>query len=512
MHRILKPLADSYITDKVIKTTRKTGANLGQAATIDLFKLYGVTMSGSSPNNELSRGLIRFDLTDLRTDVNEGRIDITSPSFNVRLKMIDVYGGQPNPSNFTLKIYPLSRSFDEGGGKDVVFFQDTDVTNFLTASYSNGTGNVWFASGANAKGLLGSPDIDVISSGNLGYGITDLFVTQSFVAGTEDLEVDVTKIVSATIKGLIPDCGFRISFTESEENDLQTRFVKRFGSSQASDPYVHPQLVFRFDDSVISNESNFAFDTSNTLFLYNYVKGNLTNLVSGTLFTPITGSNSLLLRLVTRVSGVSGFSDYITTVSASQHTIGSTPVTGVYKATFSLASSDTQYQTKLRQSGSISFDQIWGSIDGTVSFFSGTLKVNRPSASTGPTNPKRYYVNVTNVSAEYADTDVARLKVFFFDFSKPTVTLVNIPIETPSVTIERAFYSVRDAITNTVVIPFDSTLGSTKLSADSQTMYFDLWMSSLVPGRSYVVDIMVIEGGQTQIYRNVCPAFRLVRM
>lgn len=512
MYRTFRPLKDCYITDRVIKSTRKTNANLGKAGTIDLFKLYGVTFSGSNANNELSRALIKFDLSSLIDEVNEGKIDLNSPSFNVKLKLFDVYGGQPTPSNFTLKLYPLSRSFDEGVGRDVVFYRDSDAANFLTSSYVDGTTNVWFLSGANAKGLLGSSDIDVISSGNLGAGVVDLWVTQSFVAGTENLEMDVTRIVSATIKGIIPDHGFRISFLESQENDLQTRFVKRFGTNDAADPYVRPRLEVRFNDSVGSNEANFTFDTSNTLMLHNFVRGNLQNVVSGTSLTELTGSNCLLLKLSTRVSTSTGFEDYISYVTGSQHRIGTSWVTGIYSASFTLKSATTQFQTKLRQSGSILFDQIWGSLDGTVAFYSGTLTARPPHASTGPTKPKRYYVNVTNVGNEYADDDVARMKVFFFDFSNPSITLVNVPVETPSVIIENAHYSIRDVITNDVAIPFDTTYNSTKLSSDSQTMYFDLWMSCLFPGRSYVIDVMVVEGGQTQIYRDVSPAFRVVEM
>jgi len=514
MHRTLRPLKDCYIVDRVIKSTRKWNANTGKAGSLDIFKLYGATLSGTVSNNELSRLLVKFDLTDLSDDFAAGKIDINSPSFNVSLKLFDVYGGQPNPTNFTLKLYPLSQSFDEGGGKDVVLFRDSDIANFLTASYVSGVQNLWHASGANAKGLLGSSDIDIIASGNLsdGLGIQNLWVTQSFTAGTENLVMDVTKIVSATLKSLMPDCGFRISFVESDENDTETRFVKRFGSLEASDPYVRPQLVVKFDDSVISHESNFTFDTSNTLFLYNYVKGNLQNVVSGTSLTQITGSNSLLLKLVTRHSASTGFEDFISYVTASQHRIGSTNVTGIYSASFTLTSATPKFQTKLRQSGSVIFDQIWGSFDGTVSYYTGSLVGNPPGSSTGPTNPKRYYVNVTNISNEYSLTDTARMKVFFFDYSSPTVKLVRIPVETPSVIIENAHYSIRDAITDAVIIPFDQTYNSTRMSADSQTMYFDVIMSSLFPGRSYVIDILVREGGQEQIYRDASPAFRVVEM
>ena len=46
-----------------------------------------------------------------------------------------------------------------------------------------------------------------------------------------------------------------------------------------------------------------------------------------------------------------------------------------------------------------------------------------------------------------------------------------------------SYYSVRDAETNEVIIPFDTNY--TKLSADSEGMYFDLYMEGLQPERYY---------------------------
>jgi hypothetical protein len=48
---------------------------------------------------------------------------------------------------------------------------------------------------------------------------------------------------------------------------------------------------------------------------------------------------------------------------------------------------------------------------------------------------------------------------------------------------QTSYYSVRDASTNEVIIPFDSNY--TKLSADSNGTYFDLWMEGLQPERYY---------------------------
>lgn len=510
MYRIFKPLADTYISDKRIKKQAKTTANVGLAASLDLFVLHGITFSGSSPNHELSRALIKFDIDDLQADYNAGKIDITNPSFNCSLNMFDVYGGQTTPDNFTLKLYPLAQSFQEGIGRDIVYFQDSDVANFITASFVGGTPNVWFVSGANAKGSLGSPNLDVYSTANFGAGNVSTSVTQSFEIGSENLNLDVTKLVSATLVGLLPNHGFRISFDEADENATASKFVKRFGSSNASDPYVRPRLAVRYDDSINSHESNFLFDVTGTLVLYNYVRGELRNFVSGNGNTPLVGLNSMVVKLTTPVSTSNGFISYETHVTASQHRIGSNNVVGVYSATFALSSNNPFFRTKIQQSGSIDFRQIWTSTDRTVPYFSGTLSVHPNLGTTGPSTPKRYSINITNMSEEYTSEDIARMRLFIFDHTTPTFKITKTPIELPSVVLDRVLYSVRDAMTNTVLIPFDTSYNSTKLSSDSQGMYFDLWMSSLLAGRAYVVDIMLIEGSKQTIYRNVGPIFRIL--
>ena len=50
---------------------------------------------------------------------------------------------------------------------------------------------------------------------------------------------------------------------------------------------------------------------------------------------------------------------------------------------------------------------------------------------------------------------------------------------------QTSYYSIRDAETEEVVVPFDTLY--TKLSADSNGMYFDLWMEGLQPERFYKI-------------------------
>ncbi len=516
MYRSIKADRDAYITDRIIKGARKEGANTGEAGTLDLYKLYGLNKVGSSSLCELTRLLVHFDLTGLREDYAAGLIDIASPTFKCTLKLSDVYGGQSTPRNFTVKVHPLSRSWDEGHGRDVVFYQDGDVVNFLTSSYdtTSGLASAWFASGANAKGLLGSANIDVITSGSLGLGVVDLFSTASFVDGSEDLEVDVTRVMSATLANQIPDHGFRVAFTEAQENDPRTRFVKRFASRQAVDQNKRPQLIARYDDSKVSHQSSFYFDEPGTLFMRKYVRGEPTNVVSGSSFTPITGSNCMLLKLWTYFSSSTGYQQHSQSVTASQFFVGANPTTGLYSATFTMNSGEPNLRDLINSaalSGSnrfVRFKQVWGSFDGSVAYHSATLDVRLPDTTMGPFRSRAYHVNIPNVAKEYTAEDAVRFRCFVFDRLNPLYKSVRVPQVEPSLVLE-AHYSVRDSVSDEVIVPFDRAYNSTRMSADSEYLYFDVWMDSLCPGRTYALDVMIVDGGQEEIYYDASPAFRV---
>lgn len=501
MYRTFKAEKDAYITDRVIKGVRSHSSNVGKAGSIDIYKLYGATKTGTSSNNELTRGLIKFDITKLKDDFALNLFDINSSNFRCLLKLSDVYGGQTTPSNFTLAVHPLSMSFDEGVGKDIVFYQDSDACNFLTAS----SANVWFTSGANAKGTLGANNIDVISSGNLGAGTVALWVTQSFVSGDEDMSLDVTRLISGTLAELIPDYGFRISFVEEQETDLKTRFVKRFSSRHASDITKQPKLTVTYDDSVRSDFNNFIFDYQGTIFFYNKVRGNLRNIISGS--TELTGTNCLKLKIITEISG----GTYTLEYSGSQHLNSGVAVTGVYSASFAVSSSNTVIASKIAQSSSVIFDLVWGSNDGTVGFYTSSagFTVSPPSRNGESPQPTSYIVTTTNVQSEYKITDSARIRVHVEDNDKPLITLVKQPYITPSVIVDSIYYSIRDAVSDDVVVDFDFTYNATKMSSDSKSLWFDFEMSNLYPGHLYEIDAAIVENGLKRYYRGISPAFKV---
>ena len=61
-----------------------------------------------------------------------------------------------------------------------------------------------------------------------------------------------------------------------------------------------------------------------------------------------------------------------------------------------------------------------------------------------------------------------------------------------------SYYSLRDATTEEIIIPFDTSY--TKLSADGDGMYFDLWMEGLQPERYYKLQFRVDSDEGINIY------------
>lgn len=502
MYRILRADRDAYITDRIVQSERVVSGNVGAAGTLDLFKLYGLAVSGSLslPLAELSRLLIHFDLDPLRDLVTDGKVDLSNPSFNVTLKLFDVFGGQPTPSNFTITLHPLSRSFDEGLGRDVVYYGDHDVCNFLSGSREQGP---WILSGANQGGHI-TGSVDYITTAIIDGVTSSVELTQLFTTGEEDLEVDVTTIVSATLAGDLPDEGFRIALTSSLEEDTRSYFVKRFASRTAFDDSFHPQMIVRFDDSIQDDSLNLTMDSSGTLFLYNYAQGTLTNLLSAS--TDITGSNSLLLRLETAISG--GFYDLVFT--GSQHNLGDTAVAGLYSASVYIPSTDATIAAKFATSGSVIFTPIWGSLDGTVPYLTGSrLTVYQPTRGNVNTGPKRLMVSVTGLQPSHDVDEEVALRVEIMDRTSPRVIAVKTPVVLPGEVMRDVHYQVRDAETGTTVVPFDTVWNSTRVSSDGRGMFFTLDTSSLTDGHSYVIDVMITQNNVQQVYRAASPVFRV---
>lgn len=501
MLKIVRSVKDTYITNKIVKGERKVESNVGAAGTLDLFKIYGMSLSGStSSHKEISRILIQFDIEDIKSMFADGRLDVNHPSFWCKIHLKDVYGGQTVPADFTVSVFPLSSSFDEGIGKDVSYYSDKDVCNWISSSRTE----EWFSDGCSLACDAQTSQGDFITSS---VGLTNTEVNQRFVKGYEDLIVDVTKIISSTLSGKIPDRGFRISLKSDLEEDQKTYFVKRFASSQAYDESKHPRLLLGFDDSITDDTQNLVFDTDCSLKLYNYSQGAPTNLTSGSTLSTITGSNSIILKLMTEVSG--GLYDLIFT--GSQYSLGSNYVDGIYTATVNVPSSNSTIKNKIAVSGSIEFTPVWSSLDGTVAYVTGSRIEMRQQTRSSSKIFKNYTVSTIDVKESYEDNEEPQIRVNFFDKTSPLIKIVKTPVIIPGIVLKNAYYQIRDAVTDEPIVPFDTVYNSTKISSDSDGMFFKFDTASLIPGRTYLIDIMIDANGTKTKFLNVSPVFKVTK-
>ena len=510
MYRIFKQCVDSYITDRIISGRfRAIDANVGHASTLDLFKLFDEsTLSGTTQPVERSRILVKFDLNELRALTSS--VDITDPSFNVRLKLFDVAGGQPRPADYSVAVNPLSRSWDEGIGRDVGTFNDLDVVNWVTASMTNGL-VAWHVTGASASGLLGSSDIDIIASGDLndGLGIVDLTCNQTFT-GVENLDVDVTNIISGTLAGLIPDCGFRIAFSAGIEADSGSYFVKRFASRHVSDTRIRPQLIVKYDDSLQDDHNTFTFDTTGSLYLFNYVRGQPRNLLSGSAASQLTGSSALTLKLISGSIAPVTSQSFTATFAVDQLTRGNIAVSGVYKSMFAVSAFEPQLRQEIDLVGSATFHVIWGSNDATVPFMTSSLVVKKSDVRSSVVQDRQLNVTLPNHMQVYKTASKSRVRVLVHDMSPSTnVMFTRVPIEPVSLNFSSMYWQLVDVYTGNIIIPFDVDDASTRVSLDNVGMYFDFWPGDLSIGRVYAFEFMIVDNNEVVIISKNLPTFRV---
>lgn len=514
MYRILSASKDSYITNKIIAGDSCTTSNVGQAGTLDIFKLYNETyvpgVTGSVV--ELSRALVKFDYSSLI-----GVVDPGDSELECRLMLRDVYGGQTTPSNFTLQLLPLSKSFDEGRGSDVVAFRDLDTSNWLSAS----SNVAWESPGASLTGSIVGAVCDVYTGTGLGAGVT-------LERGDEDISVDVTNHISASLTGLITNHGFRIGLSSSLEEDTNTYFVKRFGSKQAYNKNLQPRLVVKTSSDILEDSMGFPlFNVSQSLFTYNQANGAYANFVSGS--TELTGSNCLVLRLEASKSYTYTTSSWSITHSASINHLTksmafwsdsfsgsqvtssfSVGIPGTYKSDMFVSTFEPSLRDYLSGSTSVELKVSWLSLDNTVVYAQDWAYFNNLQGSFVNIQPKNWVINITNLKQTYSKnvSTPSRLRLFAQNYDLTNV-LTKIPTRTCSQIIKNLKWRLVEAYTKKEVIPFDSC---TRLSYDRDGMYFDVWMSDLDLNEVYQIDFMceAPSPGEQTLFQNSAFKFKIV--
>lgn len=98
----------------------------------------------------------------------------------------------------------------------------------------------------------------------------------------------------------------------------------------------------------------------------------------------------------------------------------------------------------------------------------------------------------TKLNAEYRDTDIVKVRIYGRDRyprKSPTNTY---PMQTVKRLPESTYYSIRDAATDEVIIPFDNIYNKVSCDATSNFIYID--MNGFMPERYYRLEFKIVDG------------------
>jgi len=464
--------------------TRATGSNAGYADVMEVYSIYGRQASGSQ---ELSRVLVQFPITEISADRTAGDIP-ASGSVSYYLRLFNAQHSKTVPEDYKITVNPLSQSWQEGTGLDLETYKDETRGNI---------GSNWMS----ASNTAGWTDIDgaQIVGGSIITSSADYLYEQTFETGLEDLEIDITPLVESWLDGTIDNYGILVKLSSSYEAYFSSSsgldsgsvihntdgattsyYTKRFFARGSQYFFKRPVIEARWNSRVTDDRGNFYYSSSlapaadnlNTLYLYNYVRGQLTNI-------PAIGTGEIYVDLY---SGSSAPAGAALIQSVNTPATGGWVSTGIYTASVCLTAASTPL-TSL-------FD-VWYS--GSTQYFTGSITPTVQAASQTSRKPT-YFLNITNNRGRYRSDETARFNLYVRNKNwNPTIYTVA-RTNVPTTTIESASYRVYRTLDGYEAIPYGT--GSdlhTLLSHDVSGNYFDLDMSLLEPGYQYAVKFAFYE-------------------
>ena len=445
--------ADNTITNafRANLSTRGTGSNMGAADVLEVFSIYGQADSSSV---EKSRALVQFPISTLSTDIVNGTVPANASYY---LRMFNVAHGETLPTGFSLEVKVISASWDEGTGLDMNEYTDIGYSNWVSANSSSAGTSSWASQGGD-------------------YYTTPIY-TASFDSGIEDLEIDITDTVNAWIAGTKPNYGLGLMLSSSLENStLRSYYTKKFSARSSEYFYKRPIIEARWDSSRQDDRGNFylsssmvsAADNLNTLFLYNYVRGQLKD-ING------IGTGNIYVNLYSALGGAA-----LTTAPKTPIT-GGWVSTGVYTASVALSST-----------ASTIYD-VWSNGSG-VQYHTGTISP-KSFASSEYADTDRKIVTIKNLKDAYTPDEYPKLRLYVRSKNwSPTIyTKATADVEQEYIkNLYYRVYRVQDGL-DVIANAATASTNHTKVSYDISGSYFPLDMSLFEPGYMYAIKFIIKE-------------------
>tara|TARA_R110000851_G_scaffold3386_1_gene13844 strand:+ start:15209 stop:17119 length:1911 start_codon:yes stop_codon:yes gene_type:complete len=338
------------------------------------------------------------------------------------------------------------------------------------------------------------------------YGDISSSFSASFTDGTEDIEVNITTLVeqwlnsAGNVLGSKKDEGIGVFVSKTYEDAARSYYTKKFFGKGTEFYFKRPCVEARWNSATKDDRGNFFYSSSlatakenlNTIYLYNYFRGQLRNIpaagtgrvyvsfFSGTA-TDTTLDTTGRLKLVGDGTHVSSNSS----VGNQSVVTGGYVSTGIYSASVCLTASASPLKT---------IYDVWftGSDINTsnaVIYHTGSLKPNKIDIS--DIAPATEYIsNITNLKSIYRGNETARFRVYSRqkDWSPTIYTKATAQAEVNIV--ESGSYEIYRVVDDLKIVPYGT--GSdlhTQMSIDTSGSYFDLDMRMLEPGYMYGINL-----------------------
>ena len=436
--------------------TRMTGSNFGASDIIEVFSIYAQASTSSLSSSELKRILVEFPISTIISDRAINKIP-SSGSVNFYFKLFNAEHSETLARQFTLTVFPVSRSWEEGFGLD--HEEGTDIT-------KNNTGVNWINAGSAS-----------VWANQGGDYLNELTYSQYFDNGTEDLEINITPLVESWVAGTTLNYGIGVKLTGSQETTNINFYTKKFFSRHSEFFFSKPIIEARWNSATTDDRDKFFISSSllssadniHTIYLYNYVNRQLKNIND-------VNSGSIYVNVYTSASG----GDLVITTPSP--VTGGYVSTGIYSASFAL-----------NTTSSVVYDH-WFS--GSVVYHTGSILPVKHLAMDYHLSTRGHISSIRNLKPIYSNNETARLRLFVRERNwNPNIYTVASTNLTGSI-IENAYYKLTRVSDNYTIIDYGTgSTNHTKLSYDGNGLWYDFDMSTLETGFAYAFKFVYLVDG-----------------
>jgi hypothetical protein len=294
-------------------------------------------------------------------------------------------------------------------------------------------------------------------------------------------------------------------------------YTKKFFARGTEFFFKRPCLEARWNSAIKDDTGNVFFSSSlapqaenlNTIYLYNYVRGQLRNipdigtgpiyvqLYSGSIGNTSPSTSSVLLPQGGGVVSAGGTGDQ----PPGTVITGGYWSTGIYTASFAITSSTDDYNppNRLFSSDLTKVYAVWANTGkheqtGRIEFLTSSFYPKK--FDTPALNPNTTYASsITNLKPIYSTNEQSRFRVYVRQKDWNPTIYTKATTEADTHTVDSGSYKFFRIIDELEVIPFGTgSLLHTQMSYDVSGNYFDVDMKLFEPGYAYGIKLAYYNG------------------